>query len=213
MTKFYFLLTGLFLMAFTAFGQSYISPEEGHKVAYFFSDINHIQTCDVGMQFFYFSDGDTIYQADPEKRNISDKFGKPAEYSLLCFPSFLSLSPDEASLWAGYTDLDNLDARIYRIDVASGEWRLEARMASNWDLVFWNDSILVSGLNDADFNTPNAVFVLDTSGGDHHRKIIETGGSSAAWLWIPMEISITGPHRSPIPMPSIAGTAFNWLLL
>ncbi len=179
MTKFYFSLTGLFLMAFTAFGQSYISPEEGHKVAYFFSDINHIQTCDVGIQFFYFSNGDTIYQADPEERDISNKFGKPADYSLLSFPSFLSLSPDETSLWAGYTDLDNVDARIYRIDVASGVWSLEARMASNWDLAFWNDSILVSGLNDADFSTPNAIFVLDTSGGDHHRAIIETEGSSA----------------------------------
>ncbi len=126
MTKFYFSLTGLFLMAFTAFGQSYLTPEEGHKVAYFFSDINHIQTCDVGMHFFYFSDGDTIYQADPEERDISNKFAKPADYSLLSFPSFLSLSSDESSLWAGYTDLDNVDARIYRIDVASGVWSLEA---------------------------------------------------------------------------------------
>ena len=89
------------------------------------------------------------------------------------------MSPDESTIWAGFTDLDNVDARIYSIDVGSGAWSLEARMPSNWDLAFWNDSILVSGLNSADFNSPNAIYVLDTSGGDQHRLIIETGGSSA----------------------------------
>lgn len=179
MTKFYFTFLGLFLMLGTALGQSYITPEEGHKVAYFFSDYAHVQTCDVGNLFFYFSDGDTIYQADPAERMVNAKYGKPADYDLLTFPSFLSLSPDDTTIWVGYTDLDNADARIYSIGVGSGEWKLEARMAANFDLLFWNDSILVSGLNSADYMTASAVYVLDTSGSDQHRKIIETGGSSA----------------------------------
>jgi len=179
MKKFYLILSGLILAALSAFGQSYLNPQEGHKVAYFFSDIDHIQTLDVGTEFFYFCDGDTIYQADPDQRLLSNKYGLPADYNLLTFSSFLCLSPDESTLWAAYTDLDNVDARIYSIDVGSGTWSLEARMPANWDLAFWNDSILVSGLNSADFDSPNAIYVLDTSGGDQHRLIIETGGSSA----------------------------------
>jgi len=179
MKKFYPVFTGLILAALSAFGQSYINPQEGLKVAYFFSDMDHIQTLDVGSEFFYFSDGDTIYQADPDQQLLSNRFGLPVDYNLVTFPSFLCLSPDESTLWAGFTDLENVDARIYSIDVGSGAWRLEARMPSNWDLAFWNDSILVSGLNSADFNSPNAIYVLDTSGGNQHRIIIETGGSSA----------------------------------
>ena len=179
MKKFYLVLNGLIIMALTAFGQSYINPQEGHKVAYFFSDMDHIQSLDVGTEFFYFSDGDTIYQADPDQQLLSNRFGLPVDYNLVTFPSFLCLSPDESTLWAGFTDLENVDARIYSIDVGSGAWSLEARMPSNWDLAFWNDSILVSGLNSADFNSPNAIYVLDTSGADQHRVIIETEGSSA----------------------------------
>jgi Domain of unknown function (DUF4465)/Secretion system C-terminal sorting domain len=179
MTKFYFSLFGLLLFACSAFGQSYIIPEEGHKVAYFFSNMDNVQVYDAGEQFFYFSDGDTIYQADPAERIISDKFGKPADYDLTIFPSFLTLAPDNRTIWTGYTDLDNVDARIYSVDIASGAWSLRARLASNWDLAFWNDSILVSGLNSADYTSPNAIYVLDSSGNDLHRVIIETGGSSA----------------------------------
>jgi len=179
MTKFYTVFFGLTLVVFTALGQSYITPEEGHKVAYFFSDMDHIQALDAGSDYFYFSTGDTIYQADPDQQLLSNKYALPATYDLLTFPSFLCLSPDESTLWAGYTDMDNVDARIYSIDVESGTWSLAARMPSNFDLAFWGDSILVSGLNSADFNTPNAIYVLDTTGGDQHRMIVETGGSSA----------------------------------
>jgi len=179
MKKFYTVLIGLTLVVFTTSAQSYIIPEEGHKVAYFFSEIEHIQALDASFDYFYFSTGDTIYQADPEQQLISRKYNLPADYDLLTFPSFLCLSPDDSTLWAGYTDLDNLDARIYSIDVESGSWSLEARMPSNFDLAFWNDSILISGLNSADYNSPNAIYVLDTSGGDRHRMIVETGGSSA----------------------------------
>ncbi len=179
MKKFYTTLTGLSVLVLSLFGQSYLTPAEGHKVAYFFSDTVSVRTFDVNEGFFYFNDGDTVFQIDATLRGVGNKYGKPADYQLPSFPSFLSIAPDGAFLWAGYTDIDNADARIYAIDVTSGRWNLMARMASNWDLAFWNDSILVSGLNSPDYNTPNAIYVLDTSGLDHHRKIIETGGNSA----------------------------------
>ena len=72
MKKLYLVFNGLIIMVITAFGQPYLNPQEGHKVAYFFSDMEHIQTLDVGTEFFYFNDGDTIYQADPEQQVFSN---------------------------------------------------------------------------------------------------------------------------------------------
>ena len=179
MRIFYTLSVFLFCTCLSSYGQAYLVPEQGHKVAFHFSDTVSIRTFDVSDEFFYFDDGDTIFQVDPNVQRASKNYGKPADYDVASYSSFLSLSPDGTSLWTGYTDAANMDARIYRIDVESGEWDLKARMAANWDLVFWNDSLLVSGLNSTDYNTPNAIFVLDTSGQDLHRKIIETGGNSA----------------------------------
>ncbi|MEA3461354.1 MAG: T9SS type A sorting domain-containing protein, partial [Bacteroidota bacterium] len=72
-----------------------------------------------------------------------------------------------------------LDDRIYSIDVETGQWKLEAVFPGNMDLVFWKDSILVSGLNSTSWDAPAGVFVLDTSGANEHRRIIEPGGYSA----------------------------------
>ncbi len=179
MKHIYLLFAALLFFVLPLHSQDYLLPETGHKVAYHFSDTVSIQTFAVGEQYFYFDDGDTIYQLDPLVGGTTQKFGKPADYTVTSFPSFLSLSPDGSSLWAGYTDAANADARIYSLDPESGIWDLEARMPSNWELDFWNDSLLVSGLNTSNYNEPNAIFVLDTSGQDLHRKIIETGGSSA----------------------------------
>ena len=54
MKKFYTVFFGLTLVVISTWGQSYITPGEGHKVAYFFSDMDHIQALDVGINFFYF---------------------------------------------------------------------------------------------------------------------------------------------------------------
>jgi hypothetical protein len=179
MRKFYLLSAALLGLIMSAHSQAYLVPEQGHKVAFHFSDTVTVQTFDVDDLFFYFDDGDTISQVDPTLGGTSRKYGLPADYALVTYPSFLNISPDGASLWAGYTDSDNVDARIYSIDPETGVWDLKAKMASNWDLDFWNDSILVSGLNSADYNAPNAIFVLDTSGLNQHRAIVETGGNSA----------------------------------
>ncbi|MCP4311224.1 MAG: DUF4465 domain-containing protein [Bacteroidetes bacterium] len=179
MKKFYFTLTGLFLMALTLLGQRYLTPEGGQKVAYFSPEVLTVQTFDVSLQYFYYSDGLNIYQVDPLLAIATNTYPKPADYNVNTFPSFLNVSADESSIWAGYTNLDNSDSRIYRIDVESGIWFLEAKMPSNWDMIFWGDSILVSGLNNVDYATPGGIFVLDTTGSDLHRKIVETGGNSA----------------------------------
>lgn len=179
MKHIYLTLAGLFLMALTVSGQNYLNPEEGNKVAYFSPEQGSVLTFDVDLRYFYFDDGFNIYQVDPLLLTATDTFPRPEDYIVNIYPSFLNISPDGFSLYAGYTNADNSDSRIYRIDIASGAWILEASMPANWDMAFLKDSILVSGLNSADFTTPNGIFLLDTDGTNMHRKIVETGGSSA----------------------------------
>ena len=179
MKQFYFFIAAWLCMNLPLRSQGYLLPQPGHKVAFHFSDTVSVQAFDAGEDYFYFNDGDTIYQLDPEAGRATVKFGKPDGYPVVSYPSFLSLSPDGSALWAGYTDVAHVDARIFCLDPETGIWDHAASMAGNWDLEFWNDSLLVSGLNSADYQTPNAIFVLDTSGQDQHRMIIETGGSSS----------------------------------
>jgi len=181
MKQIYFLFAALLSFVLPLKSQDYLVPEAGHKVAYHFSDTFSIQSFEVGEQYFYFDDGDTIYQMDPFVGGNTNKYGLPADYTVASYPSFLSLSSDGTTLWAGYTDVSNADARIYSLDTETGTWDLMARMPANWELQSWNDSLLVSGLNSSSYNEPNAIFVLDTSGLDLHRKIIETGGNSAGF--------------------------------
>jgi hypothetical protein len=179
MKQLYFPFAALLCIALPLRSQGYLLPEPGHKIAFHFSDTVTVRTFDVNNNLFYFDDGDIIYQMDPLAGRATGIYGKPADYSVMAYPSFLSLSPDGSRVWAGYTDGANQDARIYCLDPETGTWDHKANMPANWDLEFWNDSLLVSGLNSADYQTPNAIFLLDTSGQDQHRKIVETGGNSA----------------------------------
>ncbi len=179
MKLFYPSIAGLFLTALTLNGQNYLESRNDLKVAYFSPESKTVQTFDVNLSYFYYNDGDTIFQVDPFLGGVSRKYGKPADYEAIAFPSFLNVSPDGTSLWAGYTDLPNADARIYQVNVESGVWEQKAVMPSNWDLVFWNDYILVSGLNSVDFMSPGGIFILDTTGTNLHRKIVDVGGNSA----------------------------------
>jgi hypothetical protein len=181
MKLFFTVLTGLFLLGMNAQGQTYLTPAARNKAAYFFPEYRSVGAFDLNDSFLYICEGDTIRQVDLQSGEETSRFGKPSDYEGLTFASFLTIAPGGMSLWAGYTDLENADARVYRVDVETGTWVLKGRMPSNFDLAFWNDRILVSGLNSADFNAPNGIFLLDTSGSDNHRKIIETGGNSAGF--------------------------------
>lgn len=179
MTKFYLTLTTLCLLALPVFGQSSLMPREGYEVATWLPDYPVVGAFDFADTLLYLHDGDTIHQLGIEGGEEFKKYGKPEAYALTTYVSFLTLSPDGRTIWSGYTSNGNLDDRIYSIDVESGEWTLEATFPANMDLVFWKDSILVSGLNSASWDAPAAIFVLDTSGANHHRRIIEPGGYSA----------------------------------
>jgi len=179
MTKFYLTLTTLSLLAMPVFGQTSLTPEYGYDVVTWLPDYPTIGAFDITDTLFYLSDGDTIHLLDINSGAELKKFGEPEDYSAGNYVSFLTVSPDGTSLWTGYTTDGNLDDRIYSIDVESGEWELQATFPGNMDLVFWKDSILVSGLNSSSWDAPAAIFVLDTSGANQHRRIIEPGGYSA----------------------------------
>ncbi|MEE9462537.1 MAG: hypothetical protein V3V53_11940, partial [Bacteroidales bacterium] len=177
MKRLYLSLAFFGLFAFSGVAQSYLNPSVGFKARDIFPAHDNFQAFDVYDSLLYGTDGDTIHCLSLRSGEVIRKYGKPAGY--VSFPSFISLSPDGQEIWAGFTVIGNADDRIYRIDVGTGDWVLQATLGSNIDPVWWNDSILVSGLNSTSWDAPGSIFVLDTSGQDNHRKIIETGGYAA----------------------------------
>jgi hypothetical protein len=179
MTKILLSLTALCLMIVPVSGQTSLLPEDGFEVATWLPEYPNVGAFDISDTLIYLSDGDTIHMLDMNSGSEVKNFGLPEDYSSTHYVSFLSVSPEGNSIWTGYTSTGNLDDRIYSVDVETGQWEFQATFPGNMDLVFWKDSILVSGLNNASWDAPASIFVLDTSGANQHRRIIEPGGYSA----------------------------------
>lgn len=156
---------------------SYMTPADGFKADDIVSNYKSFIVFDVYENMLYASDGDTIRCFDLEKDVLLSLNPRPQDYQ--GYASFLTISENGNYIWTGYTVTDNADDRIYRIDIQDGTWELIARMPANFDLELLNDHILVTGLNSTSWDDPASVFVLDTSGNNNHRKIIEIGGSPA----------------------------------
>ena len=168
----------LSMLALPALGQSSLAPEYGYSVSTWLPEYPNVGAFDFSDTLFFLHDGDTIHMLSVNTGQELKKFAEPGDYAD-SFVSFLTMSPDGTTIWTGYTNYGGADDRIYSIDIESGEWKHKATFPGNWDLVFWEDSILVSGLNSGSWDAPSAIFVLDTSGNDAHRRIIEVGGYSA----------------------------------
>jgi len=179
MRKFYIFMSALLMQGVVLFGQSYLAPEEGYRVAGFLSEYTRISAFDIREDRIYIQDGDTIHVVNTRTGVALRKYGEPSDYQVANYASFLTISPDEKTIWAGYTSDGNAADRIYSIDIESGVWTLKAKFPGNYDLIFWKDSILVSGLNSATWGDPNGIYLLDTSGMDQHRLVVEVGGNSA----------------------------------
>jgi hypothetical protein len=177
MKKLLLMLPGLWMHIIGSSGQVNLIPAEGYKALPVLETFTGPGPFDLFENFLYTGNGDTIYAVDLNTGTVIGNFGKPAGYN--SYASFITVSPGGEEIWAGYTVAGNHDDRIYRIDVASGQWSLEARLPGNFELVFWNGHLLVSGLNSTGFNDPNGIYVLDTTGLDMHMRILKTGGYSA----------------------------------
>ncbi len=179
MKKIYFSLAALCLFALPVFGQTSLAPRQGYEVAPWLPEHTNTGAFVFSDTLFYLNEGDTIRKLGIHSGSELNKYGKPQDYTGNSYATFLALSPDGSTLWAGYTSDGAADDRIYSIEVETGAWEWQASFPGNMDLCFWNDSILVSGLNSASWDAPSAIFVLDTSGANKHRRLIEPGGYSA----------------------------------
>ena len=179
MKRFNIIMSGLLLQAGLLFGQSYLAPEEGYRVADFLPTYAPVGAFDIQGDHVYIQDGDSIHVVEAASGKEVAIYGEPAAYEAVNYASFLTVSPDGDRIWAGYTSNGNTDDRIYSIDALTGEWTLKARFPGNYDLIFWKDIILVSGLNANTWGDPSGIYILDTSGLDQHRLLIEVGGNSA----------------------------------
>ncbi len=65
---------------------------------------------------------------DMDSGTETDAFGKPAQDTVSVYSSFLTVSPDGRSVWAGFTSDLNADDRIYQVDLENGMWMLMARL-------------------------------------------------------------------------------------
>lgn len=127
-----------------------------------------------------YADGEgMVYCFDLTTNEAIQTYNKPAGY--VAYSGFITVSPDGTEFWAGYTTTGNTDDRIYAVDTETGQWTLKANLTANFDLEFVGGQILVSALNSVNWGDPNCIFLLDISGNNNHRKIIETGGSPAGF--------------------------------
>ncbi len=171
------LIISILLFNLVVTAQSYLTPSESYKTKDILVNYDTFSAFDIAGDLLYGNEGNTIRCLNLKTGEEVKSYDKPSDYT--SWPSFLTLSPDAKTIWAGFTNSGNTDDRIYSINVETGEWTLEAISACNFDLEFWNGHILISGLNSPNWNDPNSIFILDTSGENKHKKVIEIGGSSA----------------------------------
>ncbi len=176
MKKAYFSIFAMLLALGISAQSSFLSPVPGYVAADLF-DGNSMPVFDVHDGLFYGNSGQTIHVFDPQTQAEIESYTNNQGYE--SFVSFLSISPDGESIFAGYTTIGNADDRIYQIDTETGSWTQVATFPANYDHEMLGEHHLVSGLNSANFGDPNSIFLLDVSGNNAHRKIVEVGGYAA----------------------------------
>lgn len=169
-----------FLMMLAALGisaqSSYLTPAAGYLTTDIFPEHN-FQVFDVYQGHFFGNDGTSVYEIEPLSGEQINTFDNPPAYN--AFPSFVMMMPGGEKILAGFTTTGNTDDRIYSIDASTGEWILLTHFTASFDMVEYDGHLLVSGLNSNNWGDPNAVFLVDDSGNDDHRKIIDIGGYAA----------------------------------
>ena len=161
----------------------------------------------VGTQLAMYAHYFGLEVVDPETEIVTQSLGRPQDGyieantdpygTVMVWNSFITADPSGDALWVGFTNYNNTDDRIYQIDLASGAWTHKANMAGNFDLEFFGNTPCVSGLNSSNWDAPNCIWKLDTSGADNHDKLIELIGNSAG-LGVDRQGNIYyGAYRGP----------------
>lgn len=175
MNKFYILLLTMILVASTTKAQnSYLTAGNNFSTLDVLSDFDMLSTFDLCNGNLYAHTGDTIVVIDMATESELVRYGKPSGYN--AFPSFVYANPSQNEIWAGFTVTGNSDDRIYRIDTETGLWEHKATLTGNFDMEIVNGKLIVDG---AIYGDENIIYLLDTTGTNNHRAIIETTGNSA----------------------------------
>ncbi len=136
---------------------------------------------DVNGNDVYGWSGSNVYvgNLDGSGSALSGQINRPDTYlGGSVFNSFSVYDAGSNALWLGFTQNDNLDDRIYSIDLNTNTWSQEATLRGNFDLKFLGGDIFASsnpgaaglgGTRDA------SIFELDTVGGSH-REVIDLDG-------------------------------------
>lgn len=180
MKKTRFLLAVIFsmLLFFPAAGMAdsaFFDPMTGYAA-------NDIQT---GVSLGgYDTFGSSVVGWGNDSLNVYDKtggvtkaLGTPTGYSGY-WNSFVRLDPLKTSAWVGFTMGGNTDDRIYKVDFATSTWTHKATMACNFDMEFYDGNPFVSGQNSTNWDDPNSIWLLDTTGANNHDKIVEIRGNA-----------------------------------
>ncbi|MDD2562920.1 MAG: DUF4465 domain-containing protein [Salinivirgaceae bacterium] len=175
MNKFLSITFGLLLLANVSQSQnSYLTAVGNNSANDIFTDYDMLSTFDIKDGVLYGNTGDTIICINIITGEELVKYGKPQGYN--AYPSFVYANPTNNEIWAGFTVTGNSDDRIYRIDLETAEWHHKATLTGNFDMEIINNQLVVDG---AIYGEENKIYLLDTTGNNSHRLIIETSGSSA----------------------------------
>ncbi|HKK63003.1 MAG TPA: T9SS type A sorting domain-containing protein [Bacteroidales bacterium] len=175
--KIIFLL--LFSFQIISAQNSFLSQSEGYKANDVLEEYTYFSGFAIQGDTLFGNASDSIIGLTLSNGDLIFNSKRPSEYT--AYTSFIKEDPTGDFLWAGYTTDGNTDDRIYRISIQSGEWEQMSTFPGNMDIDFNAGHTLVSGLNSSDWTAPNAIFLLDTSVLQNHRKIIDIGGSSTGF--------------------------------
>ncbi|WP_430811800.1 MULTISPECIES: DUF5074 domain-containing protein [unclassified Carboxylicivirga] len=179
MKQIYLSFLNLFIVLSSIMGQSvWLNPQEGYLSNDIITD-KAFSCHDILGNNLYAIDSDGLYCYDLTTMQQTHNFGKVPDYN--GWISFVTADPDGTKVWLGYTKSGLTDDRIYSVDITSGTWTHVATFPGNFDMEIANGNYYVSGLNTEGWdgvNDVNCISLLDKSGNNNHKKIIEVGGNS-----------------------------------
>ncbi len=181
MKQIFLSLIAFFIVLFPAIGQStWLKPETGYITNDIIAD-KAFSCHDISGNTLYAIDSDGLYGYDLATMQQTLNLGKaPASYKG-AWVSFVTADPDGTKVWVGYTSSGLVDDRIFSVDINTGVWTHAATLPGNFDMECHNGKYYVSGLNKEGWdgvNDVNCISLLDVSGANQHKKIIEIGGNS-----------------------------------
>ena len=206
MKQIYLTFLSFLLVLTTLSGQSkWLTPNDGYVSNDIISD-KAFSCHDILGNNLYAIDSDGLYCYDLTTMQQTKNFGKSPDYN--GWVSFVTADPDGTKIWVGYTKSGLTDDRIYSVDITTGTWTHVATFPGNFDMECYDGNYYVSGLNTEGWdgvNDINCISLLDLSGNNEHKKLIEIGGNSTG-----LAIDATGNVYNAKYDPTGSTSMYQW---